>query len=123
MKKLLLAALCCAALATTAMAQTQAKPKKAAPVVIAPDTLGDLKAEFEYQEQQLAPYLKLYEDAKEKRMACVHSIFDSPVGHPGCHVQERDIIRVGQMAEATAVKYTAAKDAYEREQRKANRSK
>jgi hypothetical protein len=38
-------------------------------------------------------------------------------------VQERDIIRVGQMAEATAVKYTAAKDAYEREQRKANRSK
>ena len=35
-----------------------------------PDTLEDLKAEYEFQAQELAPYLKSYEAALQRRYEC-----------------------------------------------------
>lgn len=119
-----IATLCCATLATAALAQTQAKPKKTAPPVVqqvVPDTLADLKAEFEYREKQLAPYLKLYAEAEEKKMACVKATFDRPLSHAGCNHEDRKLTMVAQYAEPFLVKREEAKDAYEREQRKADR--
>ncbi|MFZ3084941.1 hypothetical protein [Rhodoferax ferrireducens] len=108
-----------------ALAQAQTKPpRKAKPVVqqpAPPDTLADLKAEFEYQQTQLAPYLVLYEEAKRKHEDCINEVFKNPLGHIGCRAQEREVVLVSRMAEPTAVKFNAAKDAYEREQRKVDR--
>lgn len=114
-----------------ALAQAQTKkPKAQAPPVpqqIAPDTLGDLKAEMDYQEQQLMPYLALHSEAQAQADKCVASVFKMTslevMAHPGCDREQREVRRVSILANPTAIKYTAAKDAYEREKRKADRTK
>lgn len=112
-----------------ALTSVYAKKPKVAPVPqqIAPDTLGDLKAEMDYQEQQLMPFLALHNAAQAEFEKCVLSVFKMTdvevLAHPGCGREQREVRRVSNMANPTAIKYTEAKEAYEREQRKADRTK
>ncbi len=87
---------------------------------IQPDTLDDLKAEFEYQQKQAEPYLSEVEKASKIYMECINSIFDKPL-ETNCDSRKRNLQRIKGIALGPLETLVAAKEAYEREQRKADR--
>lgn len=87
---------------------------------IQPDTLEDLKAEFEYQQKQAEPYLSEVDKASKAYMECINSIFDKPLT-TNCDSSKRNVQRIKGIALGPLETLVAAKEAYEREQRKADR--
>lgn len=89
---------------------------------IKPDTLEDLKAEYEFQQQRAAPFIQQYQAAKEARHQCALRVFDAPLT-TSCTSQDRDILVAQNVATEPIKRLIEAKEAFEREQRKADRQK
>lgn len=86
------------------------------------DTLGDLKAEYEFQQEQAAPYIAAYEQANAKKMECYNHMITVP-SSTNCDSEDAVTLRVASLAATPVSKLVEAKDAYEREQRKHDRRK
>ena len=87
---------------------------------IKPDTLEDLKAEYEFQQKQALPYISAYETAFEAQYQCALRVMRKPL-ETTCDNEERNVLIAKRDALEPLTKLSAAKEAYEREQRKADR--